>query len=641
MSEIRFTHRLRYAFDNSMSKGAIALIGYLGLASLALIMVAGLVVILFGIRPGDAGQAPGFVEAMWLSLMRTLDSGTMGGDEGTGFRLTMLFVTLGGIFIVSSLIGVINNGIEGKLDELRKGRSFVVERDHTLILGWSPKIFTILSELVLANENRQKPRVVILAERDKVEMEDEIAEKVPDTGKTRIVCRTGSPLDLSDLEIVNPHEARSIVILAPESDEPDSEVIKSILAITNNPHRRSEPYHIVAELAELRNLEVARMVGKDEAQLIVTSDLISRIVVQTSRQSGLSVVYTELLDFGGDEIYFHEEPPLVGRTFGEALFAYEDSALMGIRFRDGRVQLMPPMDTRLEAGDKVVAISEDDDTIRLSGRTGDWTDLEKTLEIDAAAIQTVAVPERRPERTLLIGWNERGVTIINELDRYVAAGSELVLVASIDGLDEQLARDCAGLQCQKLTVQNADTTDRRVLDALDIPGFDQVIILCYSDTLDVQEADARTLITLLHLRDMAEKGGHDFRIVTEMLDTRNRELAEVTQADDFIVSNKLTSLMLAQVSENKELSAVFADLFDPEGAEIYLKPAKNYVALGRPVNFYTVLEAARRRGEIAIGYRREAIAKDAAQAYGVAVNPAKSGKITFAEADKVIVLAED
>jgi hypothetical protein len=126
-----------------------------------------------------------------------------------------------------------------------------------------------------------------------------------------------------------------------------------------------------------------------------------------------------------------------------------------------------------------------------------------------------------------------------------------------------------------------------------------------------------------------------------MLDTRNRELAEVTQADDFIVSNKLTSLMLAQVSENKELSAVFADLFDPEGAEVYIKPAMNYVALGRPVNFYTIVEAARRRGEVAIGYRIEAFGKDAAKAYGVTVNPPKSGKVTFAAADRVIVLAED
>ncbi|HKV06999.1 MAG TPA: NAD-binding protein, partial [Thermoanaerobaculia bacterium] len=575
---------------------------------------------------------PGFIEAMWLSLMRTLDSGTMGGDEGWGFRVAMLFVTLGGIFIVSSLIGVINSGLEAKLDELRKGRSFVIESDHTLILGWSPKIFTVLSELVLANENRRKPRVVVLAEKDKIEMEDEIRDNVGDTKNTRIICRTGTPLDLSDLEIVNPHQARSIVILAPESEEPDSEVIKSILALTNNPHRRPEPYHIVAEIADLRNLEVARMVGKEEAQLIATGDLISRIIVQTSRQSGLSVVYTELLDFGGDEIYFHEEPSLAGRTFGEALLAYETSTLMGLRFRDGRVALLPPMDTKIEAGDKVIAVSEDDDTIKLSGRT--------SVEIDEAAIQGTNRTEKRPERTLLVGWNERGATIIHELDQYVAPGSELVLVASIDGIEQRVARD-AEVRNQKLTVQEADTTDRRVLDALNVSSFDQVIILCYSDELDIQEADARTLITLLHLRDMAEKGGHDFRIVTEMLDVRNRELAEVTQADDFIVSNKLISLMLAQVSENKELSAVFADLFDPEGAEVYLKPAQDYVALGRPVNFYTVVEAARRRGEVAIGYRREALAKNAAEAYGVSVNPDKSAKVTFAAGDRIVLLAED
>ena len=61
---------------------------------------------------------------MWRSLMRTLDPGTMGGDAGSvAFLLAMLAVTLGGIFIVSTLIGVITSGIEGKLDELRKGRS--------------------------------------------------------------------------------------------------------------------------------------------------------------------------------------------------------------------------------------------------------------------------------------------------------------------------------------------------------------------------------------------------------------------------------------------------------------------------------------------------------------------------------------
>lgn len=147
-------------------------------------------------------------------------------------------------------------------------------------------------------------------------------------------------------------------------------------------------------------------------------------------------------------------------------------------------------------------------------------------------------------------------------------------------------------------------------------------------------------MTLLHLRDMVDKGGFALRIVSEMLNPRNRQLAEVTRVDDCIVSNTVISLLTSQVFENRELSTVFADLFDHDGAEISLQPASDYVVTGRPLTFYTVVEAARRRGEVAIGYRLLAHAGNAGRRYGVVVNPAKADPITFAEADWVIVLAE-
>jgi hypothetical protein len=157
----------------------------------------------------------------------------------------------------------------------------------------------------------------------------------------------------------------------------------------------------------------------------------------------------------------------------------------------------------------------------------------------------------------------------------------------------------------------------------------------------MQEADAKTLITLLHLRNISEQTGNRLSIVSEMLDIRNRELAEVTKADDFIVSDKLISLMLSQLSENKHLKKVFDVLFAAEGSEVYLKPATDYIRPGQAVNFYTVIESAARRGETAIGYRITAQANDPSKAYGVKVNPTKSEKITFTEKDKVVVLAED
>lgn len=172
-------------------------------------------------------------------------------------------------------------------------------------------------------------------------------------------------------------------------------------------------------------------------------------------------------------------------------------------------------------------------------------------------------------------------------------------------------------------------------------AYHRIVVLSYSDELEVQEADALTLMSLLPLRDTAQRNGYELSIVSEMLDLRNRELAEITQADDFIVSDALVSLMLAQVAENKQLNAVFADLFDPEGSEVYLKPAAGYVQLGVPVTFYTVVEAARRRNEVAIGYREKAKANSAEQQYGVTLNPPKSRQIAFDAKDSIVVLAEE
>ena len=164
--------RFRYWFDNVMAKGIGAVVVLLALLTLLLVIVIGVFVLVFGVRsPGE------FLEVLWGNLMRTLDPGTMGGDEGWGFRIFMLLVTLGGLFIVASLIGVIANAFDQKIDELRKGKSKVIERDHTLILGWSPKVFQIVSELCIANESRGKSAIVILAEQDKVEMEDACARK--------------------------------------------------------------------------------------------------------------------------------------------------------------------------------------------------------------------------------------------------------------------------------------------------------------------------------------------------------------------------------------------------------------------------------------------------------------------------------
>ena len=507
--------------------------------TLIIILIAS--TIISAARVMQEGGAPlSFGEAAWESLMRTFDAGTMGGDTGTWFRLVMLFVTFGGIFVVSALIGVLNNGIEDQMERLRKGRSQVLETNHTLILGWSAQIFTILDELMTANENQRRARIVVLADQDKVEMEDEVRERVEVKGRTRIICRSGSPIDPNDLEIASPHSAKSIIVLPPETSNPDTDVIKTVLAITNNPKRRAEPYQIVTQVRDTKNMDVLKLLSeKDHVLAVLTGDLIARVVAQTSRQSGLSLVYTELMNFGGDEIYFKPEPALTGKTFGEALLAYEDSCLMGLRKADGRILLNPPMDACIEAGDHIFALSKDDDTIKLSSQS--------RPPINEAAIRSNGKALKpRPERCLIIGWNRCGTTIVRELDNYVARGSQVTVVAEIANLEKQIRAQGMKLKNQNMVVEEGDTTDRALLNKLGVEDYDHVIVLAYS-TLGPQAADAKTLVTLLHLRDMAEKDETPFSIVSEMLDLRNRELAEATQVDDFIVSEHLVNEFRTQI----------------------------------------------------------------------------------------------
>jgi len=626
MDKPSFRERVSYWFDNWMAKGTLALMALLGIATVVLVVVIGMIawVLLkaFPDEVNDAGDSPW--DVLWGGLMRTLDPGTMGGDQGWLFRLLMLVITIGGLIIVASLIGIISGAFDSKVEELRKGRSRVLEEDHTLILGWSSKVFPIIHELSIANESRGKSAIVILADRDKVEMEDDIKAQVGPTGKTKIIVRSGDPMNLAELEVANPNNARSIIVLAPEDDDdPDSVVIKTTLAVTNNPDRKSGEYHIVGELQEESNLEAARLVGKEEAHWILANDLISRIMVQTCRQSGLSVVYGELLDFDGAEIYFTRQPSLDGRSFFEAQLAFEDSMVMGI-VTDGKVVLNPATDHVLAERDSLIVIAEDDDTIRLAASPG---------VARADSVSTVEPPEFGPETTLVLGVNDSLEAMLSELDDYSTPRSRVTVVASREEPPLPDFRDI------DITWEQGDPTSRRTLDALHPETFDHILVLA-ADDLPPQRADAKTLITLLHLRDIADEHDVDLNVVSEMLDDRNRELAEVTQADDFIVSDKLISLMLSQVSENKQLTEVFDILFRSEGSEIYLRPAGEYIALGEPVDFYTVIEAARRKGQTAIGHRFDAHARDAERMYGVDVNPPKSEARVYTAADKIIVLAE-
>ena len=619
--------RLRYYFENTIISGPFGVIRWLGILSLVAILFLGIVIVIFGIS-ADPSDKEGltFLEAAWKSLMATLDPGTMGGDEGWPFRLVRFSATIVGIFLISILIGIISSGIDGKIEALRKGKSRVIESNYTLIIGWSEKIFTIIEQIIEANSNQKKASIVILSERDKVEMEDEIRNKISNFKSTKLIVRSGNTLIANEIEIVNPYKARSIIILSPEKENADISVIKTLMALTNNQRKNNSTHTIITEIQDADNLEAAELAGNGEAYFVYSADIIARITAQTCRQSGLSIVYSDLLKFEGDEIYFHKEPKITGKTYKEAIMSYDTSSIIGVHTKKDEIIINPTMDYVFQDGDEVIAISKDDDTIVFNAPS--------KIKIKNNLFDTSFVESFKPEKTLILGWSNNGIKIIQELDKYVAKGSEItILHASEIDLNE------ISIVNQSITNQVGKITDRKTLENTHPELYDHIILISDNE-IEIQESDAQILISLLHLRNIGVKNNKNLSIVSEMRDFRNREIGLVAKADDFIIGDNIISLIISQLSENKNLKRVFDSLFEAEGSEIYLKPINKYIKVDEPLSFYNLVERASQFGETAIGYRIMKEKNNPELNFGITLNPIKQNEISFSNEDFLIVLSD-
>ncbi len=607
--------RLRYRLDLALSRGPIVVVGYLGLLMLLIILVAAIVLMvthLSGVNGGTRITNP--PEAFWQALLRVLDSGTFAADSSWPARLLGLVETLTGIFLAGSLIGLIANAVDQQIERLRKGRSQVLERGHTLVLGWSPRLPTIIAELVEAN-GTVASAVVVLADVPKDEMEDDLRVKVPVRRRTRVVCRTGDPARPGDLEMVNIQRARSVIVLA--GPHGDAGVVKAILAV-----RSLDPTFTCPVVAEFDNAGHAATVRSIMGERVVTvqaDEVIARVTAQACHQSGLAAVFRDLLDFDGDEVYFTSVPDLWGTPYRDLLFAFESCSVMGWITAEGRVELNPPADAVLPEGAEVITVAEDDTTVVSTGR------------VDPPAIRVdLAVPFQEPaQRVLMVGWSELAPPVLSELDEFLTAGSSLDLV-----VDPALFP--AGLQPP---VPVLDHTSVQVLmeggrpeglRSLADRTYDQVIVLGYRGAVGEGEADARTMLTLLILGQVFGTGPGSPRVVAEVLDRGNVAVAQTTGVDDFIVSDELSSLMMAQLSERIELHRVFDELFDAEGAFVSLHPAALYGPDGE-LSFAEVVAAAIARGETALGWRIDATGE-------VVLNPAKSRTVELGPRDQVLIL---
>jgi len=408
--------KLRYRFDNALAKGPAVVIGWLAALTLAIFVVFGLIFWAFRVDGINGGPpVPNPIEGIWQAMLRVVDAGTFAGDADWPVRLLSFAVTLAGIFIAGSLIGLIANGVDQRIEGLRKGRSDVLETGHTVILGWSPRIAAIVGELVIANASERNAAVVVLGSEDKTVMEDALSAAVRDTGSTRVVCRSGSPAKADDLRMVNVLGARSVIDMGAGAG--DADAIKAVLAIKTIDPGFSGP-RVVAEIADPVYAASIQTLTDHKVVTVNSDHVIAEITAQSCRQSGLSQVLRDLLDFDGDEVYFAAFPELAGATYAEALTAFESASVLGLAHADGSVEVNPPADRVLLAGDEVIAVAEDDSTFTCTGV--------RAVSPSVPLVATDEVPQTT--HLLVVGWSVLGPKVLREIDQFAHPGTVVDVV---------------------------------------------------------------------------------------------------------------------------------------------------------------------------------------------------------------------
>ena len=613
---MKFKNKLSYKFDQYLAKGTISLVVLLFVLIISFIFV--MITIGYFINPEKE-----FLEYFWIGFNQTLDPGNLLGEEGSLiYMLIMTISTFMGIFVMSLFISFILSGFQNRLLKLSNGKSIVIEKNHTLILGWNDGIFVIINELILANLNQKAPKIVILSELKPLEMLELLKIYVPDTKNTRLIFRSGDIAESNDLNMCSIDDAKSVIVLGD-----DFEITRSLIGISATNFYEIPNNHVTAVFNNIKNMNACKNIAKGKLEALYFKDFIKRIIAQTSLQPGLSNVFNDLFDFDGDEIYFSKHDYLVGSTFLDIQKSFEKSIVIGIK-RSESIFIHPNNSEILFENDELIVITGDDDTAIYKPF--------KNETMPHKLNETERISSQRECQILVIGFSDDTMGVLEELDNYVLNNSICTMLVVDQQTKDYIEKNNLNLKNMILQVTVGDTTSRNFLEKY-IKNSLSSILIFGNKTTEEKNRDSESLLTLLHLRDIEVSLGFSLNIVVEIKEIRNAKIVDLVKVDDFVISEMTSNKLLTQISENRKLSEIFEYLLTDEGSEIYLKPISNYIDVNYEVNFYDLIDACAIKGEIPIGYKK----KSSLENNGITLNPLKTAMIQFTIDDSIIVLSED
>ncbi len=544
---------LKYYFIEFLNRGIRAQIGLFGALTLFFILIFALIVIM--VSP----QSNSILDSFWDVTTWMLDPGNYADSTGFENRLISFVSTLVGILLMSSLIGLISASLMDFILQVRKGVGNIEEKNYTLIVGWNFRVYKLITEIIRANLNVKAHTIIILSDKDKIEMDDEIKFNIDCPKKIKIITRSVDLLMLNSYKIIDLNSAKSIILLSNSEAKQDISVMKLMLMMDKIVEDKTIP--IVFEIENKQQHRLLKPLLKNNYYPVLKENLFTQALVQITLQTGLTDVFNEIFSFEGNELYIYPIPnELLNTRYSEVYMSLNNASLVGIYDKVGTTTLCPKQDPILTEEDKIIVLMKDDD--------------ELVVKPSHTVVKSNQIIRRQDlfyiEHILILGWNQKVPFIVDEVHEYVEGKVNVTIIS--EEVDQSLVK---GMKDRGHSVDLVQEKyfDFDVLEKLDFEKFDRVMIVS-SDGYQAEESDTLAISTFIFIKNILQKVNKNPLITLQIEVQKNRDLIESDVFSEFLISDSLISGIISQLAENVNVNDALTELTSSNGNEIYFIPAE-------------------------------------------------------------------
>eukprot|EP00960_Hanusia_phi_P048233 758827-Hanusia_phi.AAC.4 len=490
-------------------------------------------------------------------------------------------------------------------------------------------------------------------------------------GPLNLVTRQGDPKSLEDLQNVCVKDAAHVLMLSCQKNreqvvdgEASQLLVREIRTKTSLLDRlRPRQEDMKAPVLSLPGQAHLWVEFEKSFTICEDQEFVGKLMTQCclSPEHGLAVLYNKImLTLPGGHFMYSEEALgrsgkwLVGKKYSELQKFFPEAAICGI-LRGGDLLMLPDEETELQEEDRIIAMAADHTKLRpgLFSRflTRSGSVEPPSMEAEAAApAEREQGKDRRPKKILILNWNERGQTTVDEIRQLAPRGASVSVLTDKANIEELGYNHNNPLPRRRVPIRfwSGNTLDPSNLEQAGALDADCILILSDTDApsnvdqfSDSDLFSSIDVLSKLHWKPNQPRP----RVVGTVYSLENyisvRSLClQAGFKYDLILADKIESGALVHILLQPKLEQIFHSLLSKGQAELQIRSVKDL--FGEEEAFVGTFREIQRRAkdneQQALGVLRVVPTEAGGGKLTLSLIPRQEEVFSLGQEDKIILL---